>query len=67
MTKQLGTTDQNNTPLRNVPAPSASGDAANKAYVDAQTAAKVTGTTKITVGTTAPSNPAAGDLWVDTN
>ncbi len=27
----------------------------------------VQGTTKITVGTTAPSSPNVGDLWVDTN
>lgn len=26
-----------------------------------------TGTSKITVGTTAPTSPAVGDLWVDTN
>ena len=25
------------------------------------------GTTKITVGTTEPTSPATGDLWVDTN
>lgn len=31
-----------------------------KSYVDARTP-------KITVGTTAPSSPAVGDLWVDTN
>jgi hypothetical protein len=30
-------------------------------------AAKVSGTTKITVSTTAPSSPATNDLWVDTN
>lgn len=29
--------------------------------------AKVNGTTTITVSTTAPSSPAVGDLWVDTN
>lgn len=27
----------------------------------------VQGNMKITVGTTAPSSPAVGDLWVDTN
>ena len=32
----------------------------NKAYVDNRTP-------KITVGTTAPSSPAVGDLWIDTN
>lgn len=26
-----------------------------------------TGAAKITIGTTAPSSPAAGDLWIDTN
>lgn len=36
---------------------------------DLQTAldGKVNGTTRITVATTAPSSPAVGDLWVDTN
>lgn len=43
---------------------------ANKPVSTAQQTAldgKVNGTTRITVGTTAPSSPAAGDLWVDTN
>jgi len=29
--------------------------------------AKVTGTTRITVATSAPASPATNDLWVDTN
>lgn len=28
---------------------------------------KVSGSNAITVGTTAPSTPAVGDLWIDTN
>lgn len=48
-------------------APSATTDAVTKTYVDTQDATKVTGTVKLTVGTTAPSSPATGDLWVDTN
>lgn len=67
MVKRLSATNQNNTTLTNVPTPSTSDAAASKGYVDTQVATKVTGTTKITVGTTAPSSPATGDLWVDTN
>lgn len=35
--------------------------------LDTALANKVTGTVKITVGTTAPSSPAVNDLWVDIN
>lgn len=38
-------------------------DFAKKSEVDG----KVNGTITITVGPTAPSSPAVGDLWVDTN
>lgn len=44
----------------NLPTPTNGGDATNKTYVDGRTP-------KITVGATAPSSPAVGDLWVDTN
>jgi Collagen triple helix repeat (20 copies) len=40
--------------------PTASTDAANKAYVDARTP-------QVTSGTVAPSSPATNDIWVDTN
>lgn len=36
-----------------------------KTYTDNAISAKIVN--KITVGTTAPSSPATGDLWVDTN
>ena len=36
-----------------------------KAYVDGEIANTISST--VTVGTTAPSNPAVGDIWVDTN
>lgn len=42
------------------PTPTSAQALTNKAYVDARTP-------KITVGTTAPSNPAINDIWVDTN
>lgn len=44
-------------------------DAAKPISTATQTAlnAKVNGTTRITVGTTAPASPAVGDIWVDTN
>lgn len=41
MVKRLAGTNQNTTPLVNVPAPSSAGDAANKEYVDTATAARV--------------------------
>lgn len=41
-------------------------EATTKQYVDTADAAKVNGTTRITVASTAPSSPATGDLWVDT-
>ena len=44
----------------NLPTPSANGDATPKSYVDGRTP-------KITVGTTAPTSPATGDIWIDTN
>lgn len=44
----------------NLPTPTNTGDAASKAYVDGRTP-------KITVGTTAPTSPATGDIWIDTN
>lgn len=66
--KRLSATDQSSTRIINLPStPTADNDATSKTYVDTQVATKVTGTTKITVGTTAPTSPAVGDLWVDTN
>lgn len=35
--------------------------------LDAALADRVRGTVRITVGTTAPSSPAVGDIWIDTN
>lgn len=44
----------------NLLAPTATTDAATKGYVDGRTP-------KITASTTAPSSPAVGDVWIDTN
>lgn len=41
-------------------APATAPDTATKGYVDGRVP-------QITVGTTAPTSPAVGDLWVDTN
>lgn len=45
--------------VTNSAAPSDPGDAATKGYVDARTP-------RITVGPTAPSNPAVNDIWFQT-
>jgi hypothetical protein len=37
------------------------------AGLDTALADRVRGTVRITVGTTAPSSPAVGDIWIDTN
>lgn len=65
--KHLSDTNVNSNKLENLPTPVNVGDATNKQYVDTQVATKVTGTTKITVGTTPPSSPSIGDIWIDTN
>lgn len=44
----------------NLPAPVNPGDAVPRSFVTARTP-------QITVGTTAPSSPAVGDVWIDTN
>ena len=65
--KRLSQTDQGTNKIVNLVDPSGAQDAATKNYVDAGDATKVTGTTKITVSTTAPSTPSTFDLWVDCN
>ncbi len=44
--------------------PDASLEASTKQYVDNTVTAR---TPKITVGTSAPSSPSTGDVWIDTN
>ena len=60
--KRLSNTDQNSRPLNNVPTPSASGDAANKSYVDTGLSGKQE---NIAVQPSAPSSPTDDQLWVD--
>lgn len=55
---QVGLGNVDNTSDANKPISTATQTALN---------AKVTGTVKLSVGTTAPSSPATNDLWVDTN
>lgn len=55
---QVGLGNADNTSDINKPVSTATQTALNN---------KVNGTTRITVGTTAPGSPTTGDLWVDTN
>jgi hypothetical protein len=70
--KQLSDINANNHKVTNLGTATNTGDAVNKGQMDTALALKVddtqlVGLSKITVGTVAPTAPAAGDLWVDTN
>ena len=67
--KQLTPIDMNGLAVTNLPVtPTNANDASSKSYTDTKLPGTAfSGTSKITVGTSAPSSPSVGDIWVDTN
>lgn len=63
--KSLSDQNLNNNKVINLANGTASSDAVNKSQLDTKPTGD--GVNKITVGTTAPSSPATGDVWIDTN